>query len=893
MRIAYLVDDVDAMSGPVRSLLTQAQALALDHDVRVISVRRTADEPHFAVDPSIRLDYLLDLRDPKAPTPLEPDLVRPVEARRLRERASTVAPGLSALDDLVLEAAFPVLDVDVAVTCSPDLLRPAVILLPDDTIVVHQEHRVLSDRVSGLDTLAAHAPRADVVAVLTETSAQWLRDRLGELAPEIVVLPNPLPIGFSPRSRLDTPLIMAAGRIVPEKQLAKLVQAFGEVADQIPDWRLRIWGEGSQRGEVLRQVRKWGLYDRVELPGPTDQMAAEWAKASICALSSRTEGFPLAAQEAMAAGVPVVSFDSASGPRELVEHERTGLLVGPESISGLAAALLRLATDADLRRRLGEGALRASRQYDAASVAERWHRVFADARARRAGRGRLASRALTPPARRRVVDGTHADITGITPTQARHDALALAVDTARGVTDAWLVVPGDHTTATAVVLPMAARRTFLEALAAADHPAHLCLRDPEMHGWPERRGEIAPLARELHRGMTSVVALEPWPTQDGAPSVLSQGCSVEVEFWESSADGDLLSPRRNRYADRIPHDVPAVEHEVEGVAVRTLPLMAAPSVSQCAFPIDVVYTWVDGSDPEWDAARQARLEGIAGTAQTRESSGQARFLARDELRYSLRSLHLFAPWVRRIHVVTAGQVPDWLDTSDPRINLVDHRDLLPADGLPTFNSHAIETSLHRIEGLAEHFLYFNDDFFLARPVHPETFFSPAGLFATYFSHTTIGLTNTPDAPPYLKAAWNNRNLLYDAFGQVTTNNLAHAPYPHRVSVLREIAERFAEPVAATARSPFRSDTDVAMLSSLAQHYGLLTGSSYVATADLEFVNLANNDVDRQLSLTLERDQDFICLGDHHDHALRQSTLDELLAAWYSAYFPVVAPWELA
>ncbi len=893
MRIAYLVDDLDALSGPVRSLVTQARALAADHDVRILSVRRTADHPFVAVDPRVRVDYLLDLRDPKAPAPLEADLVGPVEAKRLRERASTVAPGLTALDDLVLEAALPVLDVDVAVTVSPDLLHPALLLLPDDTVVVHQEHRVLSDRVGGLESLVALAPRADVVAVLTETSAAWLRDRLGELAPEVAVLPHPLPIGFTPRSRLDAPLIMTAGRIVPEKQVAKLVQAFGEIADQVPDWRLRVWGEGSQRGEVLRQVRKWGLYDRVELPGTTDQMPAEWAKASICALASRTEGLPLAAQEAMAAGVPVVSFDAASGPREVVEHERTGLLVGPESISGLAAALLRLATDDDLRHRLGEGALRASRQYDAASVAERWHRVFADARARRAGRGRLASRALTPPARRRTVDGSDADIAGITPARARRDALALAVDTARSVTDSWLVVPGDHTTAPAVVLPMAARRAFLEALATAAHPAYLCLRDPAMHAWPERRGAIATLARDLQRGMTSVVAIEPWPTRDDAPTVLSQGCTVEVEFWEASPAGDLLSPRRNRYADRIPLDVPTVEHEVDGVPVRTLPLMAAPSVARCTFPVDVVYTWVDGSDPAWDAARQARLDGIVGTAQTRESSGRARFLARDELRYSLRSLHLFAPWVRRIHVVTAGQVPDWLDTADERINLVDHRDILPAEALPTFNSHAIETSLHLIDGLAEHFLYFNDDFFLARPVHPETFFSPAGLAATYFSPTTIGLTDTADAAPYLKAAWNNRHLLFEAFGQVTTNNLAHAPYPLRVSVLREIAERFAEPVAATARSPFRSDTDVAMLSSLAQHYGLLTGTSYVASADLEFVNLANNDVDRQLTQTLARDQDFICLGDHHDHALRQSTLDELLATWYPAYFPVAAPWELA
>eukprot|EP01032_Pedospumella_encystans_P029295 gene29295-33085_t len=345
MRIAYLIDDVDAMSGPVRSLLTQAQALAADHDVRVISVRRTADEPHFAIHPSIQLDYLLDLRDPKAPTPLEPDLVKLLEAKRLRERASTVAPGLSALDDLVLEAAFPVLDVDVAVTCSPDLLRPAVILLPDDTIVVHQEHRVLSDRVGGLDTLAAHAPRADVVAMLTEPMATWLADELGTGAPEIVVMPNAIPPGFRPRSLRDTPLIVAAGRLMGEKQYAHLVNAFALVADRLPEWRLRIYGDGPSRFEVMSTVRKLGLWDRVELPGPTTDMATEWAKASICALSSRTEGFPLAAQEAMAAGVPVVSFDSASGPRELVEHERTGLLVGPESISGLAAALLRLATD--------------------------------------------------------------------------------------------------------------------------------------------------------------------------------------------------------------------------------------------------------------------------------------------------------------------------------------------------------------------------------------------------------------------------------------------------------------------------------------------------------------------------------------------------------------------
>jgi hypothetical protein len=282
---------------------------------------------------------------------------------------------------------------------------------------------------------------------------------------------------------------------------------------------------------------------------------------------------------------------------------------------------------------------------------------------------------------------------------------------------------------------------------------------------------------------------------------------------------------------------------------------------------------------------------VTGTAQTRESSGQARFIAHDELRYSLRSIHLFAPWVRRIHLVTAGQTPAWLDVDHPMVNLVDHAQILPADALPTFNSHAIETSLHRIEGLAEHFVYFNDDFLLGRPVRPEKFFTSAGHSATFFSRMTVGLTDAPDAAPYLKAAWNNRALLQEAFGAVTTRTLAHAPYAHRVSVLEELTDRFPEPLAATARSPFRNDTDVSTLSSLAQHYALLTGRALEAEPSLTFVNLSNADVPRQLSKVLARDQDFICLAEHHDHALSLDRLDALLADFYVSYFPLAAPWE--
>ena len=329
--------------------------------------------------------------------------------------------------------------------------------------------------------------------------------------------------------------------------------------------------------------------------------------------------------------------------------------------------------------------------------------------------------------------------------------------------------------------------------------------------------------------------------------------------------------------------------EVEGVKVPTLPLMAAPTVGECRFPVDVVYTWVDGSDPAWNAAREQRLAGVTGTAQTRESSGQARFIAHDELRYSLRSLHLFAPWVRRIHLVTAGQVPDWLDADHPMVNVVDHSQILPADGLPTFNSHAIETSLHRIEGLTEHFVYFNDDFLLGRPVRPETFFTAAGLCATYFSPMTIGLT---DARTRLRSS-RPRGTTGAAAGRVRRGD---HPQPGACAVrppglgargadraLRRAARRD-RAVAVPVRHR-RLDAELAGPALRAAHR-----RAHVVEPSLAFVNLSNADVDRQLS-GVGRDQDFICLADHHDHALSIDQLDALLDDFYRDYFPVAAPWE--
>lgn len=133
--------------------------------------------------------------------------------------------------------------------------------------------------------------------------------------------------------------------------------------------------------------------------------------------------------------------------------------------------------------------------------------------------------------------------------------------------------------------------------------------------------------------------------------------------------------------------------------------------------IDFVLIWVDGADPVWRSKRDAyRKENTQGDAQ------DIRYRDWNLLRYWFRGVERFAPWVRYVYFVTDGQRPQWLKKDHPKLKLVNHHDFIPKQYLPTFSSHPIELNLHRIEGLSEQFVYFNDDMFLTRPIDSSIFF---------------------------------------------------------------------------------------------------------------------------------------------------------------------------
>ncbi len=151
------------------------------------------------------------------------------------------------------------------------------------------------------------------------------------------------------------------------------------------------------------------------------------------------------------------------------------------------------------------------------------------------------------------------------------------------------------------------------------------------------------------------------------------------------------------------------------------------------YPVDLVYLWCDGSDPNFQERRNAALE-RANKKQDRQAIAEGRVVQIDELKYSLRSVEKYMPWIRHVFIVTDRQVPAWLNTENPKVTVVDQSEILPSSALPSFNSNAIETALYKIPNLAEHFLYANDDMFVNRKIEPSFFFTASGKIIIRAKH---------------------------------------------------------------------------------------------------------------------------------------------------------------
>ncbi|ADD45303.1 stealth family protein [Stackebrandtia nassauensis] len=378
------------------------------------------------------------------------------------------------------------------------------------------------------------------------------------------------------------------------------------------------------------------------------------------------------------------------------------------------------------------------------------------------------------------------------------------------------------------------------------------------------------------------------------------GC--DVEFWRRDAKVRLISPRPNRVTRVVPVDGASVEVEarrftrlLDGAATTLPPVRSRQEFSHTTpdaveFPVDVVYTWVDGTDAAW----QRRRAECSGEVYHVEAASDARYISRDELKYSLRSVHQNAPWVRNVYIVTDDQTPPWLNTDDPRVRVVDHREIFSDPSvLPVFNSHAIESQLHHIPGLSDQFLYFNDDMFLGRPLTPQRFFEANGLSRFFFagSHVPLGPITENDTPVDA-ACKNNRELLRDKFGKTISQTFQHVPYPLRRDVMFDIEKDFEEAHQRTAASRFRALTDLSIPSSFQHYYAYFTGRATPGKLQSVYIQLAVADLRERLDrLLARRDADAFCLNDAYSTPEDMERQNSLLLPFLESYFPVPSPFE--
>ncbi|MBT2676901.1 stealth conserved region 3 domain-containing protein [Streptomyces sp. ISL-14] len=325
----------------------------------------------------------------------------------------------------------------------------------------------------------------------------------------------------------------------------------------------------------------------------------------------------------------------------------------------------------------------------------------------------------------------------------------------------------------------------------------------------------------------------------------------------------LVAPRRNAVSEVLPT---AAQQPTAVVcrrrSVPTFAPFAEPGIDDVRFPVDAVYTWVDGNDPAMAAKRGAHQALSSNVIAARET-GASRYTSHDELKYALRSLEMYAGFVRHVYLVTDSQIPAWLDPDAQGLTVVDHRDILPPDALPVFNSHAIESRLHHIPGLSDHYLYFNDDVFINRPVGAEHFFHGNGIARIPLSPLKLGLgAPHPLEPAPNSAGKNAREVIRHFHGRHITHKSLHTPHPQLLSVMREMESLEIEELKQTSYSRFRSTTDIAPASTLHHHWAIATGRAVPSDYRFRYVQLGTPDMHRRLArLAAGEDIDFFCLND--------------------------------
>lgn len=311
-------------------------------------------------------------------------------------------------------------------------------------------------------------------------------------------------------------------------------------------------------------------------------------------------------------------------------------------------------------------------------------------------------------------------------------------------------------------------------------------------------------------------------------------------------------------------------------------------------PIDIVYLWVDGNDPAWQKIKKECASIVRGEGAPPDANANNRYSDHNELKYSLRSVWKYASFVNHIFIVTMDQKPAWL-AEHPQITIIDHKVIFKnQEDLPTFNSMAIESNLHRIPQLSEHFIYFNDDMFLGKEVAPSDFFTNTGKVKVLLEKhlSPDGPANKKDIT-YWAACRNTNNLLNQKIKRETRLLISHSPYALLKSYMEKTAQQFPEAFESTSKHKFRCFEDYTITNGLLQQHWNYLGKTRKGKLTNMMVYIFDDERIKETVKSLKiveairphtyclQDKIFGC------HEKTSEALNNFFESWY----PEHAPWE--
>lgn len=390
-------------------------------------------------------------------------------------------------------------------------------------------------------------------------------------------------------------------------------------------------------------------------------------------------------------------------------------------------------------------------------------------------------------------------------------------------------------------------------------------------------------------------------------SLSTEAETITIEFWKQlpgnvpRVDGEMHVPGTlHRQIKRRSHSGPFIEYvppdlwqdAQDNNGILRWP---KPHIYKVTDPVDIVYTWVDGADSAWRQRKNKAAGIIDENKYNPMAANAARYINRDELKYSLRSVEMYASWVRHIYIVTDRQVPEWLDTNHPKVTVVDHRDIFTNPSvLPVFNSHAIESQLHHIFGLSEHYLYMNDDLLFMRPVTPELFFTGSGL--TRFFPSTAPLDMSPVSArdlPVLSAAKRGREFMQSEHSRTVTNKFKHTPMPQKKSVLIDMEAAYPDLFERAAASKFRHPDDYSIPSSLYHYHAYALGLAIPGDICYGYIDISRQNTYNRLTWLLNHHVlDVLCLNETDTPASAKERVDKAVTQFMEYKFPISSTFEI-